>query len=398
MIVKCYTEPTLEPVTLSELRTALNIDSGTIPTDMTPYTSLPSGSYPIDYELLTCDVAPATPWAVGDVITGQASTRTCIIVTVLTTKTFIVKSRSGSYTLGEIIGVTGTSAKLADQGPANPTFATTYNNGFMALGTPIDVLGHTTVVYLTPVNNGSGGTNDTKIQESDVITGPYTDFATGAFAQVTEANDTVIQEIAYTGSKKYIRTVAKVLVAACEFGTSVMVWEPNVSDDDELNELITAGRISVENDTGRRLITQTWDYCPKRWPCGDRLKLPFGSLQSITSISYTDTAGTVATMIPTTDYTTEINGNQCGFAVLPYGKSWPSVTLNPNQPITVRFICGYGSTTASVPVSAKQAIKKWCVNNYANRGDDVVGQTVSEDKTYSRLINLVGRLYDMDFL
>jgi uncharacterized phiE125 gp8 family phage protein len=398
MIVKVYAEPSIEPISLAELKVALNIDSGTISTDMTPYTSLPSTSYPIDYELLTCDVAPATAWAVGDIITGQTSSKTCIIVTVLTTKTFIVKSRSGAYTLGEVIGVTGVGAKLADQGAANPVFATTYNNGFMALGTPISVLGHTTVVYLTPVNNGASGTVDCKVQESDTLTGTYTDWATGAFTQVTEANDTTIQEISYTGSKAYVRTVAKVLVAASEFGSSIMVWEPQVSDDTLLTDLIETARRDVENDTSRKLITQTIDYYPKSWPKGDRIKLPFGNLQSITSIVYTDTDGTATTMTATTDYITELNGNQCGFAVLPYGKSWPSVTLHPSNPIAIRYICGYGVTAASVPVTARQAIKARCVNLYANRGDDIVGQQVTPDKVYDRLVNNIGRLNDMDFL
>jgi uncharacterized phiE125 gp8 family phage protein len=399
MIVKIYAEPTLEPVTLAELKVALNIDSGSVASDMQPYTSLPSGSYPIDYELMTLDVAPATPWAVGDIITGQTSWKTCIIVTVLTTLTFIVKSRSGAYTLGEVVGVTGTAAKLADQGATKPTFVTTYNNGYMALGTPIDVLGHTSVVYLTPVNNGSGGTVDAKIQESDVITGPYTDWATGAFTQVTEANDTTIQEIAYTGAKKYIRTVAKPLVAASEFGTSIMVWEPNVSDDSLLTDLIETARRDVENDTSRKLITQTIDYYPKCWPDGDRIKLPFGNLQSITSIAYTDSDGTVTTLTATTDYTAELNGAQCGYAVLPYQGSWPSATLHPSNPIAIRYVCGYGATAASVPVTARQAIKARCVNLYANRGDDVIGvNTVNYDKTYDRLVNNIGRLHDMDFL
>lgn len=398
MQIQLITPPSIEPVTLAELKTQLGISSGTIPSDMTPYTSLPFGSYPIDYELMTLDVAPATAWAVGDLITGQTSLKTCTIVHVLATKTFIVKSRSGAFTLGEIVGVTGVAGKLADQGAAYPTFATTYNSGYMALGTAIDVLGYTAVVYLTPVNNGAGGTADVKIQEADVSTGPFTDWSTGAFTQVTEASDTVIQEKSYTGTKQYIRTVAKTLVAACEFGTSIMVWQPNVSDDDLLAELITAGRISVENDTNRKLITQVWDYCPKGWPDTDRIKLPFGSLQSITSISYTDCDGTAYTMTPITDYTTENNGEQCGFAVLAYGKSWPSVTLRPSQPITIRFTCGYGATAASVPVPAKQAIKKWCVNNYMNRGDDMIGQAVTHDKTYDLLITLCGRLRDLDFL
>jgi uncharacterized phiE125 gp8 family phage protein len=314
---RCVTEPTLEPVTLAELRTALGIDSGTMATDSTLYTSIAAGSH--------------------GVVTA--------------------------YTL---------------------------------LGTAIDVLGHTTVVYLNPVNNGASGTVDVKIQECDTLAGSYTDWATGAFTQVTEANDTTIQEKAYTGAKKYIRTVAKTLVAACEFGTSIMVWEPNVSDDDLLNELITAGRISVENDTGKRIMQQTWDYCPKHWPSEDRIKLPFGNLISVTSVKWKDTAGTETTLVENTDYVVVLNGTQCGFVGLLYGGSWPSGTLYPHNPITIQYVCGY-ATQAEVPISIKQAVKRQCVNLYANRGDDVVGQQVTYDKTYERLCNLVGRLHDMDF-
>ena len=395
---RIVTEPTLEPVTLAELQTQLGISSGTIAADMTPYTSLPYGSYPIDYELMTLDVAPATAWAVGDLITGQTSAKTCTVVHVLTTKTFIVKSRSGTYTLGEIVGVTGEAGKLADQGATKPTFVTTYNSGYMALGTGIDVLGYTAVVYLTPVDNGAGGTVDAKIQEADVLAGPYTDWSTGGFTQVTEANDTTIQEKAYTGTKQYIRTVAKTLVAACEFGTSIMVWQPNVSDDDLLNELITDGRLAVENDTSKKIMSQTWDYCPKDWPDGDRIKIPFGNLTAVTFVKWKDTDGTVTTLTVTDDYIVEYNGTQCGYIVLPYGVSWPSSTLYPSNPITIRFVCGY-TTQAAVPRSFKQAVKRWCVNNYANRGDDVVGTSrVDYDKTYYRHINNCGRLYDCDFL
>jgi len=393
---RCVVEPTLEPVTLDELTTQLGMSSGTMASDVTPYTSLPAGSYPITYELMTLDVAPATAWAVGDLITGQTSTQTCVIVTVLTTKTFIVKSRSGAFTLGEIVGVTGVSGKLADQGAANPTFITTYNSGYMALGTPVDVLGRTAVVYLTPVNNGTAGTVDCKIQEADVLSGPYTDWATGAFTQVTEAIDTTIQEKAYTGSKQYIRTVAKTLVIACEFGTSIMVWEPNVSDDDMLNEIITAGRLMVENDTSKRIMQQTWDYCPKSWPDGDRIKLPWGNLVSVSSVKWTDSAGTVTALVENTDYVVVVNGDQCGFVGLLYQGSWPSGTLYPHNPITIRYVCGY-STQAAVPISIKRAIKAACVNLYLNRGDDTTG-SVTRDVTYQRLVNIAGRLCDMDFL
>jgi len=315
---RCVTEPTLEPVTLAELRTALGIDSGTMATDSTLYTSIAAGSH--------------------EVVTA--------------------------YTL---------------------------------LGTAIEVLGHTTVVYLNPVNNGAGGTVDVKIQECDTLAGSYTDWATGAFTQVTEANDTTIQEKAYTGAKKYIRTVAKTLVAACEFGTSIMVWEPNVSDDDELNELITNGRIAVENDTSKKIMEQVWDYCPKRWPYGDKIKLPWGNLTSVTSVKWKDTAGTETTLVENTDYVVVQNGTQCGYIGLLYGGSWPSGTLYPHNPITIRFTCGW-ATQAEVPKCFKQAIKRHCVNSYANKGDDVIGvNTVNYDKTYDQQIGMCGRLNDMDF-
>ncbi len=79
---------------------------------------------PTFLETLILNVAPATAWAVGDVITGQTSGATCTVVSKYSVDnlTYTVKLRSATYTLGEIIGVTGTPAKLADQGAANPIF------------------------------------------------------------------------------------------------------------------------------------------------------------------------------------------------------------------------------------------------------------------------------------
>jgi hypothetical protein len=72
---------------------------------------------------MAIDVIPATPWVPGDIITGQTSGQTCEIVRQIDNFTYLVKNVSGAYTLGEVIGVTGNASKLADQGPANPTFS-----------------------------------------------------------------------------------------------------------------------------------------------------------------------------------------------------------------------------------------------------------------------------------
>ena len=74
---------------------------------------------PIIPELMTLDVAPATTWADGAAITGQTSAKTCVIVKNLSPTTYVVKDRSGTFTLGEILS---DGSVTADQGAANPTF------------------------------------------------------------------------------------------------------------------------------------------------------------------------------------------------------------------------------------------------------------------------------------
>lgn len=78
-----------------------------------------------DYgEIITLDVAPAADWVADDVITGQTSGATSVVVSKTDATHYRIKALQDTpYTLGEIIGVTGVPAKLADQGAAHPTIA-----------------------------------------------------------------------------------------------------------------------------------------------------------------------------------------------------------------------------------------------------------------------------------
>jgi uncharacterized phiE125 gp8 family phage protein len=222
-------------------------------------------------------------------------------------------------------------------------------------GAAVEVIGKQAIVNLNAGTVGAGGTVDAKIQESDDAT-TWTDVTSGAFTQVTAANDNAIQEKAYTGTKRYIRVVAKVLVAACEFGADVIVNAATTAEDDDLTDLITDGRVVVENICRRALLTQTWYYYLDKFPSEDFFKLPFGNLQSVTSVKYKDSDGTETTMTVTTEYIVETNGDQCGRIVLPYGASWPSFTPYPSNPITVEFVCGW-TAAASIPKNIKRAVK-----------------------------------------
>ena len=256
--------------------------------------------------------------------------------------------------------------------------------GYALLGSAVDVLGKSAVVTLKAGTNGEDGTVDIKIQESDDST-TWTDWTGGAFTQVTEANDNATYEKAYTGTKQYIRTAGRVLLAACEFGVDILTESATLAEDDLLGDILTTAREHVEDITGRALLTQTWDAYFDEWPDGNHFTLPFGNLQSVTSVSYKDTEGTETTLTATTDYLVEANGDQKGRIVLPYGVSWPSVTLYPSNPIKIRFVCGW-EEAADVPKRIKSAIKMICSDLYENRGERTIGGIVTENKAADSLL------------
>jgi uncharacterized phiE125 gp8 family phage protein len=139
------------------------------------------------------------------------------------------------------------------------------------------------------------------------------------------------------------------------------------SDEDELlNAVLLTARERVEDFTARALLTQTHDICLNDWPDGDFIELPYGNLQSVTSVKYKDCDGTETTLTVTTDYLVETNKENRGKIVLPYSVSWPSDTLYPSNPITVRFVCGW-TKAADVPYSIKAAIKLLAADYYNMR-------------------------------
>lgn len=156
-------------------------------------------------------------------------------------------------------------------------------------------------------------------------------------------------------------------------------------ENDLIEAILKAAREHVEDITRRALLTQTWDYYLDDFPSGDSIKLPFGNLQSVTHIKYTDSDGAQTTMTVTTEYLVETNGEQCGRIVLPYGVTWPSFTAYTTHPIVIRFICGW-TTRALVPSKIKTAIKMLCADLYGFRGEPFVGQSVVENKAVDRLL------------
>jgi uncharacterized phiE125 gp8 family phage protein len=160
------------------------------------------------------------------------------------------------------------------------------------------------------------------------------------------------------------------------------------AEDEYLEGILQAARQHVEEITRRALLTQTWDYSLDAWPSAKAIVLPFGNLQSVTSVTWKDDAGTETTLTLTTDYLVETNGDACGRVVLPYAETWPSGTLYPSNPITIRFVCGW-TTAALVPAPIRAAVKMVCADLYENREAQLLSsnnQAYSPNETVTRLL------------
>ncbi len=260
------------------------------------------------------------------------------------------------------------------------------------VGTGVDVLGKQAIVEVHHGTNGATGTVDTKIQEADVLAGPYTDWTGGAFTQVTTDGagatepDNADYKMQYTGTKQYIRTASKVLLAACEFGTSILVNAATTAEDSLLEAIRDAAIGYVEDVTRRALMTQTWYYYLDSFPAVDFIKLPFGNLQTVDAVKYFDSDGNTTTLAALTDYLVETNGPGIGRLVLPYGESWPSFTAYPSNPISIEYTCGW-TAAASIPYQIKAALLLVCADLWSNReGQILTNFAYHENKAVQRLL------------
>jgi uncharacterized phiE125 gp8 family phage protein len=115
---------------------------------------------------------------------------------------------------------------------------------------------------------------------------------------------------------------------------------PDMLDEDQLLDgFIRAATEAVERDTGIVFLTQTWDVSFDEWKGGwGALLLPWRPLQSVTSISSTDSAG-VTTAWAGTNYRAEL-GTIPSRIVLADNVTWPG-DIRLSLAWTIRIVVGH---------------------------------------------------------
>lgn len=128
----------------------------------------------------------------------------------------------------------------------------------------------------------------------------------------------------------------------------------DTTDSDALiADLIADVTDAAERKLGRALITQTWEAVLDAFPDGP-VKLPAPPVQSIVSVTYTDTAGAQQSL--TAPAWLLDKDAEPGWLFPGYGTTWPETRAIPNA-VRIRLTVGYGDTPASVPGSIKRWIR-----------------------------------------
>ena len=125
----------------------------------------------------------------------------------------------------------------------------------------------------------------------------------------------------------------------------------NLTTLDTLFDLwISGARQYYEEQTGRQLITATWEYWLDAFPAQTAIELPHPPLQAVLSVKYDDGDGVEQTWDVANYRVIAPSGDRAprGRIVLAAGASWPT-TLVQQAAVRIRYLAGYGDAPGSVP-------------------------------------------------
>lgn len=141
------------------------------------------------------------------------------------------------------------------------------------------------------------------------------------------------------------------------------------ADDGYIESLILAATNHIESVTSNKIVKQTWNVYFDKFPLTAKFVLPFGKLQSVTHIKYTNTEG-LQVDLPVDDYMVDTISLP-GTVRLAPNKTWPHALLSPVNAIEIQFVTGYNN----VPFALQQAVKIYVAHLYDNREPVIVGTT-----------------------
>lgn len=133
----------------------------------------------------------------------------------------------------------------------------------------------------------------------------------------------------------------------------------------------SAARQHFEEQTGRQLLTATWEYALDGVPSGDQIELPRPPLQTVDSVTYDDGDSVEQTFAASNYRVIAPAGSHAapGRIVLLSGSSWPT-TSGLAKSVRIRFTAGYGDAPGAVPELARYALYM-LIGHFQKFGEEV---------------------------
>jgi uncharacterized phiE125 gp8 family phage protein len=155
----------------------------------------------------------------------------------------------------------------------------------------------------------------------------------------------------------------------------------NTTEDPILNALIQATRRAAEQFLNRALINQTWDLTLDEgfpWSSGTPIFLPKAPLASVTSVTYTDSAGASQTWAVTTGYLVDqiLDEYRPGRVYPAYSVTYPTTRAWFGS-VVIRFVAGYGAAASAIPSNITVGMRMLLNYLYEHRDEVVIGSSVS---------------------
>lgn len=147
----------------------------------------------------------------------------------------------------------------------------------------------------------------------------------------------------------------------------------SLSNDDDvlIRGWIAAAAQYFEEQTGRQIITATRERWIDAFPCYRQpLELPYPPLQSVTSVQYVASDGTVTDFVDTGSPASPLyvvkapQGAHAGRGFIEpiYGSQWPQARCESGA-VRIQYVCGYGDGPGDVP-DLVQAILCFLVGHF----------------------------------
>jgi len=146
------------------------------------------------------------------------------------------------------------------------------------------------------------------------------------------------------------------------------------TEDALIDSLMKSAEAWAEAFTGRALLTQSWDLTLESFPT--EIEIPKPPLQSITSITYIDTAGASQTLASTVYQADTSSRMHPGRVKLAVDQVWPSTRSGEYAAVVVRFVAGYPYGVLPEPI--RQAMLMVLSHLYDHREAIAHAQTMIE--------------------